>query len=270
MMQYDSPQRRYGPLSDMLSGVRYVSGRPETCDGDFFHSPVPDKFCGRWNAADLVPFFSDTGCMAHWASLGYHKIWVEIDPVEIPNRYGMSVWTNVGQNAEILMLLVVWLDYLHIDRLQRAFPSFGVEHLLLQSPGCKLIRPLLPGQECAPSGLLRRIFGILRMWACMLGAQVISEIPQYFHTAHIFSEYFTYADTEMEGLFRAICRDLLPSRNVADVSRAFEAHRVLYNGQPWIWPTEVQVCGLSHDLSALLAEPRTCLDSGRFSMQDEC
>ena len=265
-LHFDSPERRYGPLSEMLCDASYLRDRPDGCEGDFFAARGPEGFCGRWGAPELAQFLADAGCMAHWRAQGYSRVWVEVDPNEIPGRYGMSVWTQVGECSELLMLAVVWLDYVQIDRLGHAYPSFGVEHLILQQPGRAFgdARPM-PGQDAPSSGMLRRMFGLIRHWACMLGAGIISEIPQYFHTAYLFSEYFSFAAAEMEGFFKTACADLMPGHTLGEVSRAFAEHRVLYDGKPWFWPTELQVYGLSHDLQERIRAVRDARDPGHFS-----
>lgn len=184
-----------------------------------------------------------------------------------PHRFDLEVWTRVEEHAELLLQLTIWLEYTHIDRLNASFPSFSVEHLRLQAPGRPSLRQLMPGQDFASSGMLRRIFAVLQKWACELGAQIMTEIPEYFHTAYIFSEYFTFADCEMEILFRKMKHDLfLQETSLAQISSAFENGRVVFNNKVWLWPTEMQVFALSHELADELAVRENCLNIPSFRM----
>lgn len=255
ILQFDTPQRRYQALSQMLSGVTLIQAqnRPVSCSGEFFidlTASPNDLFCSRWSVQDIADAFLDSGCFEHWKSRGFSRIWVELPPHSDAHRYELNVWTQTGEQSELLMQLVIWLEYIEIERLQATFPAFCVEHLRLQLPHTAFSKPPLPGQDFASSGMLRRIFGLLKNWACQLGAEIITEIPEYFHTACIFSEFFTFIDPEMEALFRAMKRDLLAKNAMlSDVSSAFEKGFVQFEGKQWLWPTEMQAFGLSHDLN---------------------
>ena len=265
MPQFDSPQRRYGPLSRLLSGVQLHGERPPNAVEDFFRTPEAGKFCGRWSVEEIAASFLETGCLAHWKKQGFEDLRFELEGDGLTSRYGLTVWTRCGEVAEILMQLVVWIDYIEIERIGVSYPSFGVEHLRLQNPRMTG-EGLLPGQDFPSSGMLRRMFGVIRHWACQIGASLITEIPQYFHTAYLFSEYFTYVDVEMEGLFRAVKRDLLSHHAMGEVSSAFEQHRVTMNDRIWTWPTEVQAYALSHELAQRLEIPAEVVDSGVFQI----
>ena len=273
MSHFLHPEQRYDSLSAMLSSVRLYPVRPVNCLGEFFDPQVvlsgSDSFCGRWNADDIAQTLLETGCFAHWYEQGYEKIWVELEPSSIPNRFEFDVWTQCAETSELLLQVVVWLEYQELFRLNASYPVFYVEHLRLQSPGKAFRGRAFPGQDYPSSGLLRRVFGILRNWACACGAMMISEIPEYYHTACLFSEFFCFADEEMEGLFRAVQRDL-GNHDLQEISQAFERGQIRYCGRPWLWPTEIQAYGLSHDLQAQLRIAPSIIDSGHFEWVRQC
>ncbi len=256
----------------MLSGVSLHPTRPDDCVGDFYdpqdtrHAPK-DTFCGRWSADDLARMLADTGCLTRWKACGFSRIWIECTH-DCAQRHTLEVWTQTGAASELLLQAVIWLDYIHIDRLHASFPAFCVEHLRLQRPGEMPGPCSLPGQDFASSGLLRNVFGMIKNMACALGAALITEIPEYFHTAYIFSEYFVFADAEMERIFRAAKRDLMSGASrLCDVSRAFETGRVLWKGRPYLWPTEFQICALSHELERQIEIPPDQIEPERFKIQ---
>ena len=265
---YDTPLRRYGALSEMLSGVSLVEHRPAEARAAFYEAPRAGLFCGRWSANEIAGILAETGCLSHWQEQGYSHIWIETGNAIASNRHELEVWTQIEDHSELLMQLIVWLDYIRIDRLGQIFPQFYVEHLRLQQPQVQPTGVLWPGQDFPSSGILRRIFGVLKNWACSLGASLITGIPEYFHTAWLFSEFFEFIDPEMESLFRGIQRDLhVTPMNLGEISHAFESGHIFYNGARWLWPTEMQAYALSHELEQslrVLVEP--C--DGHFTLRE--
>lgn len=250
MSNLDTPARRYGPLSALLSSVQILPQKPDISTVDFYpHDPSTDAFCHRWTPQHIAGQFDDIDLLSRWHEQGFEKIWIEIPERTFPKRHELEVWTEVGDASELLLQIVVWLDYIYFETPQIALPAFSVEHLRLQNPGKSFSEMRLPGQDYPSSGLLRRIFGLIKLWAADVGAQIIAEVPEFFHTATIFSEYFFFADPEMEAMFQAMKRDLMsPDTSLAEVSFAFENGQIFFQNEPYLWPTELQVYPLSHDL----------------------
>ncbi len=250
----DTPDRRYGPLSDMLSGVRLLPPK----DGQNSVNPGNHRFCNIWSANDVSRIFLETGALHHWKDQGFRDLIVDIPPQNHPARHALEIWTAFDGVRELLMQAVVWLDLTHIEEFDCVIPCFCVEHLRLQTPAAQRSRDLLPGQDFPSSGQLRRIFGILRYCAISCGSAAMTEIPEYFHTAYIFSRFFSYIDRPMEATFGAMRRDLIDAADlrraslhetVARVSRAFEEEKILCNGSIYRWPTELQIYPLDPDLA---------------------
>lgn len=294
--QTDCPARRYGALNDMLSSVCLIEkneGDKQTRlhqFGAFFPSPShPIKetanfyaansfstppslpylphlnrentashglFCDRWTANDILNILQETNALNAWKNLGFRQICLEIEPQIYPNRHALNLWTIDDDKAELLMQIVVWLEYIKIDNIDAILPAFCVEHLRLQAPNIIPQNHLLPGQDFASTGMLRRIFGIIRHWATCTGAALITEIPEYFHTAYIFSRYFSYIDNEMQRTFLAMIRSLLPTSpshdDITRISYAFEAQKIQKNNTTYLWPTEMQAYIMNHELSAIM------------------
>lgn len=244
----DTPERRYGPhspLNQWLSGVQLIERTPHPPTTHLFY-PYTDasRFCGFLDINDICQTFADSGCFEHWKKQNYNPVEIHIPPPRFPNRYELSVWTVVNNQYELLMQLVVWLEYIQFKHQNIILPAFNVEHLRLQSPGQPFVHPRMPGQDFASSGLLRRIFSIIGRWSIQTGASLIANIPEFFHTAYIFSEYFTFADAEMEYLFQTMKRDLITHHShdgITEISNAFEQGNILYNKKIYYWPTELQI-----------------------------
>ena len=250
----ESYQTRYTNLSDLLSSVTLhpLDKRPDNCVGDFFKVVSSDLLCGYFRQEEIATDLAETGCIQHWHQQGYHSIRLMMNRDEL-YRYQLSVMTEVNGEDALLFDLVVWMEYIEIEYKKCSYPSFYIEHLRLQQPGkdCGEIR--MPGQIWASSHLLRKMFHIISHWAARTGATVITEIPEYFHTAYIFSQYFKYIDPEMESIYRDFVRDLLPEnpskKDISIVSQNFEDGLIYRNGMKYLWPTEMQYYVLSNVLS---------------------
>ncbi|MCL2325298.1 MAG: hypothetical protein FWC40_02160 [Proteobacteria bacterium] len=267
--------QRYGSLSKMLSGADLFRRceAPPRLSTDFFFPDSAGDFCGMLSLEDIQRDFFDTNILSTWQAQGHARIWVTVPGQQEPGRHELQVWSQISDKSELLLQLIVWLEYVCIERFEMAFPAFCVEHLRLQNP-LSLPHPnhKLPGQDFAPSGTLRKVFALLQHWASRCGAQLITEIPQYFHTAYIFHPYFHYVDLPMAAIFHQIQTDLLPPNptpnDIARLSMAFESGLVMHNDTPYLWPTELQAHGLSCDLAKNLAvHPSHDLD-GHFSISN--
>ena len=246
----ETAQTRYTQLNDLLSGVTLYprNHKPARCVGDFYPMASAEWFCGYFSLEAIGNTFAETGCLSHWQQQGYRQIRLSMTRDE-DNRYQLSVLTVLDGEDALLMDLVVWMEYIYIKKCDQSFPSFCVEHLTLQQPGKACTNLQMPGQIWESSHLLRKMFHVISHWAVLTGSEIITEIPEYFHTAYIFSQYFHYIDDEMESIFQSFVKKELPPnpsrREVTELSQKFEAGLIYRNGQKYLWPTEMQIYVLS-------------------------
>lgn len=250
---------RYGPLSENLSGLKLYSrhAKPEGLTRDPFLTPCEGLVFGRWTVEEIAVQLQETGVMGKWHEQGHQQIWIEMGSCNHQYRYELRVWTDQGDVSEMLVNLIVYLEFVAIEKLNASFAAMSVDHLRLQNPKCKGDkRPLAPGQDFASSGVLRPIFGLIKYWATVLGAEVILQMPEYFHSAMIFGQVFRYVDVEMAQIFAEIQSQMLgetPSQDaIVELSKAFEAGQILCNDNPYLWPTEMMAYALSHELNERL------------------
>lgn len=238
-------QTRYRDLSDLLSSVNLYpfDKRPANCVGDFFEGFSPDLFCGYFSQKEIATELAETGCIQHWHDQGYHSIRSKFTHDEF-YRYQLSVLTKVNGEDALLFDLVVWMEYTEIEYKNCSYPSFCIEHLLLQQPGKSCDDIKLPGQIWASSHLLRKMFHIISHWAARTGALIMTEIPEFFHTAYIFSQYFKYIDPEMESIYNEFITNFLPENpsktDISLLSKKFEKGMIYRDGMKYLWPTEMQ------------------------------
>ncbi|MFA5623558.1 MAG: hypothetical protein WC966_00680 [Bradymonadales bacterium] len=238
-------QERYEQLSSSLSGVDLLPLNEKALlySTDFLRPWQDGLFLGRWTSKAIVQLLEATKFFERWREQGHHQIWLDIPKSDIIGRSELLVWTDSGGFSEILMHAVVWLEYCFVHQNQRHFPSLCVEKLRLQNPLSNSTKALLPGQNYPSAGLSQNAFALFRTMSSILGAQMLCGIPQYFHTAAIFSKAFSFIDPDMYVLFKAMKRDLLKngdSAKIAEVSHLFETRRILRNKIPYLWPTELQ------------------------------
>ena len=116
-----------------------------------------------------------------------------------------------------------------------------VEWLTLRDPRARFSakRPRLPGQEVPGLGLAREVAMLLNLAARRIGATGVAFAPAHYHTAYASRGQSQFVDPVRQGRFEAMLRDFR-EHALAQVSEAFEAGRVLMNGQPHAWePSEM-------------------------------
>lgn len=251
MPNFLTPYIRYSAFSNFLSGVSLYprTTPPQNRAADFFDLNS-DLFCGVADEKALTRLLNDVGMIRAWHAQGHQNIWLTLQ--NDADCHTLSVWTAFQEKAELLMHAILWLEYIHIDALDLTVPSICVEHLRLQNPRASFgAAEAMPGQDYPSSGLFKTAFALAQNLAAKTGALCLTEVPQFFHTAWLFSSHFEYVDPEMAAVFKKMNQDLLPPRplfeDVLRVSRAFEAKRVLCNQSVWCWPTELQAFPLTHD-----------------------
>ncbi len=250
---FQTPHLRYTAFSDFLSGVTLMPRDqvPPHLVSDFFRSR-DDAFAGVLSQDEVMEALRDLGVTPIWSAQGHHHIWLAIErPFE--HCHVLSVFTEVRGEAELLMHAILWLEYTVFEAQQLVLPSVCVEHLRLQNPLADFgTRAPLPGQDFPSSGLYSRVFGLARLVGAKTGALCLTEVPQFFHTACLFSERFSFVDAEMRAIFGAMQQDLLGERRdfsaIAEVSRAFERGEVWCDDQVWAWPTELQAYSIDRSV----------------------
>ena len=144
---------------------------------------------------------------------------------------------------------------------QGAEPSYrvlSIEWLLMQDPTAAFTdeRPPLPGQDHPGLGLGRFTVELLRLMAEGLNLCGLSNNPQHYHNAYLYSKQMLCFDPEQQGRLEAMKRDLgrLP---LVEASRAVDAGRLrdAETGEQVSWSGPVQVMPVSPALNSYFARP---------------
>ena len=229
---------RYRYLSKFLNSVRL---RALPVDDEVRVLWERGDFLGMRDADSVCDDFKVFGFFSVWHEQGYGSIRVAVTNRELGCSC-VEVFTEIGGVWEYLLQAVVWVEDVEIGGV--FYRSLSVEHLLLQQPGVEAER-ILPGQYFAGSGQLRRFFNLLRYWGEAAGAACLCAIPEYFHSAVMFSSAFHYADEVMQEIFDGYCRRFLANGRpdgLAVASHLFESGQVYDDsGNVYRWPTELMV-----------------------------
>ena len=81
-------------------------------------------------------------------------------------------------------------------------------------------------------------------------------VPSYFHNAFFYSEAFQYVDPQEQGVFLALCRDVLPRASGSPGTASWaivEGMVVNQEREPFEWFHDVMLAPLSDDLIAYMA-----------------
>jgi hypothetical protein len=148
------------------------------------------------------------------------------------------------------------------------WPTLYIDHFGVNDPIGRFDRVErwpLPGQQRPGLGLLEVLVPLLLRWSALTGAKALTQLPEYFHGAVVFSRVFTYVGPQMRGLLAGATAQLLGRpmplaarlgggagralvrrrRRLTRTSWAFEWGYVRTpDGHPLLWPTELQARAL--------------------------
>lgn len=136
--------------------------------------------------------------------------------------------------------------------LPKSLNLLNIKWLSLQDPSAQFStkRPRLPGQRYPGTGAGRHVFEMFINLCIESERDGIVNTPEHFHNAFIY-EGFLFLDADIEGVFRAIKRDLAPdiqTRGLAAVSWAIYLGLLRENNEPVKWKAEEQAFPLSDKL----------------------
>jgi len=132
-----------------------------------------------------------------------------------------------------------------------------VEWLLLQNPKQAFSprRLPLPGQAHPGLGIGYEVLELLTIMAERLRMGGIVNVPLHYHNAALYSVRNTFVDPQVEGVFRALRRDL-GERPLAEASWAVYHGCVSHGGEPLEWEGHEQLCALRRRVRRYLRRRR--------------
>lgn len=224
---------------------------------------VPDgKWLGYYTHEGLRLGLAKYGLWDAFAELGYREVRLETR-CEDPDEHLLRIWSEDPLIDEAPLLeLVARRDVLRftgelLERVDREhYGVLGIEWLALQRPDGEFTesRPPLPGQQYPGLGLGREILELLRQAAKRLGLEALVTVPSYFHNAYFYDVEFQYVDPVEQGIFRGLCRDVVPGafESVAAASWAITLGMVVEeenDDEPFQWFHDAMLAPISDRLT---------------------
>lgn len=230
---------------------------------------LPNLFAGGGRENRWLGFYTEEGLRLAleryglWddlAELGYHECRLETR-CDDPDEHLLRIWCEIPLIEKVpLIELVVRREVLRPRaELAENMPDgivgvLNVEWLQLQRPDAPFTRdrPPLPGQKYPGLGLGREILELLRQACKRIGLEGLVTVPSYFHNAYLYVPDFSYVDPREQGIFLAMCRDVIPESqgSFAAASWAVTLGMVTEEGseEPFEWFHDVMLAPVSERL----------------------
>jgi len=214
----------------------------------------------QWSSRYFLGYYSEEGMTAALQRYGFlqelakrdlHDAVVRFD-LSDPYLHRLTIHCDGGAGPDTLLVelkaRIVHRPnaYRFDDELEGEDLDFlFVEWLLLQNPKRAFSprRLPLPGQAHPGLGIGYEVLELLTIMAERLRLGGIVNVPMHYHNAALYSVRNTYLAPKVEGVFRALRRDL-GDRPLADASWAVYHGCVSENGQPLEWEGHEQLCAL--------------------------
>lgn len=253
---------------------------------------MTNLFMGLYDEQQIMEKLEQVGIIDIIQQKGFRNILVSIDKQD---SYTSRLYVNCGaieENRRLIELIV--REGVFLPR-QNFIPSYDftgglrillVEWLCLQNPRAEFTpdKPRLPGQEHPGLGALKNMQEFLYKLAKHSGKDAIVDIPEYFHSAviysglysRIYSRAYSFFSPVDAGIMQAMQRDMT-EMPLADISLAI-ASDCLVNagtGEPAIWQPSEQIYPLSEKLKIYVEDDRykeiviTTMNDHSFSINRE-
>lgn len=213
---------------------------------------------GRYTEGDVVAMFKDTGIVSRLRTKGYDKLLFSIGR---DDQFTSRLFVNFDRDSKdtrLIELVIKEASFRPREVFVKGFEweslsMLKIEWLALQDIKGKFSekRPRLPGQIYPGLGLLRNIQQVLYRIASSTGKDAIMDVPEYYHSAFIYSHLYSFYSPVDEGRLKAMIRDLGGHR-LSDVSFAVSLgclfNESIGSYEPWL-PSE-QIYPISSSVKA--------------------
>jgi len=198
----------------------------ETLHGTREGSYYPELFLGRYTKEKVVELLTKAGIIDVINKKGYTDI---LFTIHRDDAFTSRLFVNFDRPAKETRLIELILKEtsfrpkkIFVDGFDlESLTILMIEWLALQDPkrGFSQERPRLPGQVYPGLGVLRKIQDFLYKLASVSGKDAIMDIPEYYHSAFIYSHVYSFYSPSESGRLQAMVRDL-DNFPLADVSYA--------------------------------------------------
>ncbi len=208
-------------------------------------------FLGKYSEAGINFIIERFGLDRQARHLGIRHLTVKVNTQD-PFRHRLTIYNGRHRNNDHIVMDFV-ARYQHLvpkdieDEIEYNQPLkvLMVEWLLLQNPktGFTQRKPQLPGQEYPGLGMGDQLLALFTLMGRHLQVDGIINVPEYFHTALIFSKRFVFLSPSVQALVHQISQDLWKKYRLGVIAWASATESIINirTGQPQIWEPRRQI-----------------------------
>lgn len=251
-------EKKFRRIAQKLTHLEFqagLSGDLSMTLDDLFPDGKPtqqsDLFLGKYSRDGIALLIKRFGFDRLLRRRGLGKLDISLDTSD-PYRHILRIYHNTQHTPENLVCEFVT----HQDILRAKDSNYfghelgtikvlNIEWMTLQNPTLAFMptRPALPGQRFPGLGVGDEVLTLLTIMGRHLKVDGLLNVPQYYHTALMFSKRFHFVNPHMQATVQTITRDLWNRHRLATIAWAIY-YGCLFdevNKKYFIWEPEEQL-----------------------------
>lgn len=285
-------EKKFRRIAQKLTHFEIQAGLSNDFDltlDDLFSDGRPiqssDLFLGKYSRDGIALIIKRFGFDRLLKRRGLGQLDIICDTSD-PYRHILRIYHNKQHTRDNLVCeLVAHQDVLRVkDSLESGY-DFGtlkvvnIEWMTLQNPTAKFTptRPPLPGQQYPGLGIGDEVLALLIIMGRHLRVDGLLNVPQYYHTALMFSRRFSFINPRMQATVQTITRDLWKRHRLATIAWAihFECLYDEARQKYFVWEPEEQLIPVTSlvrryfQSEEYLARVESAMEEMKFRLDDE-
>lgn len=197
--------------------LKFDLGNLELADEDLQRDLLDKKsgseslFFGKFSLDKLLDDLESMGLLNRLRQRGYQRFRPSLEKSDLFSER-LRLFGKHHDYAEELQLMDLKSHRASLESPWKTrYRALGWDWVEMQDPTARPspYRPTLPGQKHPGLGMFRSLTGLMFNYIKHLEVEALTAIPLYFHNAVLYSESFSFLEASTQGLFQAMCRDLL-------------------------------------------------------------
>ncbi len=217
-----------------------------------------ELFLGKYSRDGIKFIIERFGLDRQARHLGIRNISVVVDTTD-PYRHKLIIYDGPVQDRDhIIMEFVARYQQLtpkDVDAeflYKRPLRVLVIEWLLLQNPRADFTRskPRLPGQNHPGLGIGDELLALFTIMGRHLHVDGIINVPEYYHTALLFSKRFVFLSPYVQAEVTKVAQDLWKKYRLAVIAWASATDSIIRqdSGEPFEWHPRKQIIPLQKEL----------------------
>ncbi|NQV49565.1 MAG: hypothetical protein HQ507_03670 [Candidatus Marinimicrobia bacterium] len=256
---------------------------------DLFSTGSPSNssglFLGKYSKDGIKFIIERFGLDRQARRLGFRNLSVSVNTTD-PYRHKLTIYDGPDQNRDhIIMEFVARYQQLIPKDVDAEFLSHQplkvlmIEWLLLQNPKSNFTtsKPRLPGQFHPGLGLGDELMALFTIMGRHLQVDGIVNVPEYYHTALLFSKRFVFLSPHVQADVTKVAQDLWKKYRLAVIAWASATGCIIRvkSGEPFEWQPRKQIIPLQKELrsyfksDAYLSISKKLVDERQFIIDEE-